>query len=125
MKIPTQMLTTEAIDAALVAHGHWKQHLQDATAAGWSEFSPDDIKRDDICQFGRWLYSLPPEVKGSKDFVHVKELHAEFHRIAGNILALAIAGQRDEALKMLAPGGGYGGVSGRLVIALENWKSRI
>ena len=119
------MVSKDAIDAAISAHGQWKKRLQDAISTGQSEFKPDAVKRDNACQFGQWLYSLPPDATKGEDFSKVQALHAEFHRTAGAILELALAGKKGEALKQLDVSGQYGAISGKLVLALNGWKARI
>jgi methyl-accepting chemotaxis protein len=119
------MVTKEAIDAALAAHAQWKKRLQDAISTGQSEFKAEVVKKDNACQFGQWLYSLPSQDTKSEDFNNVKALHADFHTVAGEILALALSGKKQEALKMLESSGTYGSATGKLVLALQAWKNKI
>jgi methyl-accepting chemotaxis protein len=119
------MVTKEAIDSALTAHAQWKKRLQDAVSTGQSEFKPEVVKTDNACQFGQWLYGLPQGDTKSEDYSKVKTLHAEFHKIAGNILQLALSGKKEEALKKLEYGGEYGSTTGKLVLALQSWKEKL
>ncbi len=119
------MVTKEAIDAALAAHSQWKQRLHDAIITGTSEFKSDVVKKDDACQFGKWLYGLPPSDTSGEQYAKVKILHADFHRVAGEILSLALSGKKEEALKMMEHGGRYGSATGKLVLALMAWKEKI
>jgi hypothetical protein len=54
-----------------------------------------------------------------------KALHANFHKIAGEILGLALAGKKDEALKQIEVGGLYYITTGKLVLALRAWKAKL
>ncbi|HLP14740.1 MAG TPA: CZB domain-containing protein [Bacteroidota bacterium] len=119
------MISKEAIDTALSAHAQWKSRLQNAIDAGSSEFKADVVTRDNACQFGQWLYGLTGDDVKSDDYSKVKNLHTEFHKIAGEILALALSGKKDQALKMLGAGGPYGSATGKLVLALQAWKTKI
>jgi hypothetical protein len=119
------MITKESIDAALSAHSQWKMRLQDAIATGKSEFKAEVVKMDNGCQFGKWLHSLTGEDTQSEDYSKVKALHSDFHMIAGEILALALSGKKEEALKKLGTGGSYGSATGKLVLALQAWKEKI
>ncbi|HAP35236.1 MAG TPA: hypothetical protein DCQ28_04580 [Bacteroidetes bacterium] len=119
------MVTKEAIDAALSAHAQWKKRLQDAATNGQSDFEVEIVKKDNECQFGKWLSSLSQEEKNSEDYQKIKTVHAEFHTIAGEILKLAISGQKTDAMKMLEFGGQYGVSTGKLVLALNSWKSKL
>ena len=119
------MIKKEEIDAALNAHAQWKQRLIDAIATGKSEFKPDVVKADNTCQFGKWLYGLTKADTQSEDYSTIKELHAHFHKVAGEILQSALSGKKEEALKRIDYGGDYGTASGKLVLALQRWKSKI
>ena len=115
----------ESIDAALNAHAQWKKRLVDAVATGRSEFDPVTVKKDDQCQFGKWLYGLSAADKASEDFAKARQLHADFHKVAGEILSLALAGKKAEAQAKLEFGGDYSHITGKLVIALQTWKGKL
>jgi len=119
------LITKEAIAAALSAHAQWKKRLQDAIATGKSEFTPSVVTKDNACQFGQWLYSLSPPDTLSVDFQKVKALHANFHKVAADILTLALTGKKSEALEMLEHGGAYVQATGKLVLALGAWQNTI
>jgi Chemoreceptor zinc-binding domain len=119
------MVNKEAIEAALTAHAQWKKRLQDAVEAGQSTFRVEDVHKDNVCQFGQWLHGLPETDKQTAAFMKVRELHAAFHRIAGEILHLALSRKKTEALKALEFGGPYGKATGELVLALQAWKLQI
>jgi methyl-accepting chemotaxis protein len=119
------MLTKDSIDAALAAHSQWKKRLLEAVSTGKSEFKPETVKLDNACQFGQWLYGMSDAEQKSEDYLKVKQLHAEFHKIAGSILQLAVSGKKDEAHAKLDPGGEYGKAAGKLVLALQTWKDRM
>jgi hypothetical protein len=119
------MVTKEAIEAALAAHAQWKKRLQDAIETGQSSFQAENVRKDNACQFGQWLYALSDTDRNTAVFTKVRELHASFHRTAGEILHLALSGKRAEALKALEFGGPYGKATGELVLALQAWKQQI
>ncbi len=119
------MVTKEAIESALQAHAQWKGRLESAVATGRSEFEPDVVRQDNACQFGKWLYAFPKEEMENGDYKKVKALHAEFHATAGAILKLALAGKKGEAQRELEAGGNYRRATGKLVLALESWKSKL
>ena len=119
------MVTKEAIDAALTAHAQWKRRLQDAVSTGKSEFKPEVVKTDNACQFGQWLHGLPATDTNNEHYTKVKTLHADFHKIAGEILRLALTGKKEEALKKLDYGGEYSSTTGKLILALQSWKEKI
>ena len=119
------MVDPKMIDKAISAHKEWKIRLENAINAGRSDFSPAIVKTDNACEFGKWLYSLSPSDRSGLDYNTVKNLHAEFHQIAGEILQLAISGRKEDALKNLSFGGTYGLASAKLSTALFEWKKRL
>ena len=119
------MIDSTFIDKAVMAHKEWKQRLEYAIRSGKSDFSPEIVKTDNACEFGRWLNSLPDSEKITADYKTVKELHAEFHKVAGDILQLALSGKRDEAIAKISFGGTYGLASSKLTNALYEWKKKL
>ncbi|HEY4787076.1 MAG TPA: CZB domain-containing protein [Bacteroidales bacterium] len=119
------MIDPKMIDKALIAHKEWKNRLENAINTGHSDFNPVAVKTDNACEFGKWLSSLPAEEKTSKDYTLVKDLHAEFHKTAGDILQLAVSGKKDDAIKKLSFGGTYGIASSKLCSALYDWKKKL
>jgi hypothetical protein len=119
------MISKEVIDNALAAHVQWKKRLQEVLITGKSEYQVNVVKKDDKCQFGEWLINLSDQEKNLADYKKIKELHAEFHNAAAEILDLALKGKKEEAQKKLEFGGGYGQISGRLVLALQAWRNKL
>jgi hypothetical protein len=119
------MVTKQAIDDALAAHSLWRKRLQDAIATGTSEFKPDTVKTDNNCQFGKWLNGLSGEDRKSADYSSIKALHADFHRIAGEVLELALSAKKAEAAKKIEPNSDYQNATGKLVIALHGWRAKL
>jgi hypothetical protein len=119
------MISKEAIDSALTAHSQWKKRLQEAINNGKSEFKVDVVKTDNACQFGQWLYNLPDADKKNPEFENIKNLHAEFHKTAASILELGLSGKKEDALKRIEHGGDYGRITGKLVLALNDWKNKL
>ncbi|MCX6270335.1 MAG: CZB domain-containing protein [Bacteroidetes bacterium] len=93
--------------------------------SGHSDFKPVIVKSDNACEFEKWLYSLSVDEKSSIDYNNVKNLHAEFHKIAGDILQKAISGNKDEAKTKFSFGGNYGMASSKLCIALYDWMKKL
>lgn len=109
------------IQLAIGAHGLWKQRLSSAIATGKSEFSPDDIRRDGLCDFGKWLHSLPESDRASELWKKVHSLHERFHLESAGVLEAALAGRKEEAAAAMAQGSAYALVSMRLTAAMMEW----
>lgn len=119
------MISVDAIDSAINAHGLWKIRLKDAIAQKSSSFLVENVKVDDKCDFGKWLYSFPESDKASNDYQNIKTLHASFHQLAAEILELAVSGKTDEAIKALGLGSQFSMISGKLTMALNRWKETV
>ena len=59
------MSIKEEINKAIGAHGMWKFRLDQAVEKGTSEFTVDNVRKDNLCDFGRWLYgpTVPAAMK--------------------------------------------------------------
>jgi len=118
------MASIEELDKAIGAHGAWKTRLKTAIETGNIDVSIDVIKVDNQCAFGKWFYgpTLNPQDKTSTHYKTVKELHAEFHKVAAKVAELATSGKKADAEKMMAMGGEYSKVSSKLTQAMIDWK---
>lgn len=112
------------IDRALAAHGMWKVRLRTAIHQGKLDTSPADLRRDDRCDFGRWLQGgqVPDVARRSSHFALVVRMHAEFHKAAAAVAELALAGSKDAATRMLNSGE-YARASEALVSAMQAWRN--
>jgi len=119
------MITKQDIEKGLNSHVLWKQRLLDAVIIGKSEFKVEQVQVDNGCEFGKWLYGLSKQDQNSTDFQSVKDLHADFHKSAAKILNLALSGKRMEAQNHLDYKSEYSRLTGKLVLALNNWKNSI
>ena len=117
------MSHVEAITKAVGAHGLWKHRIQQAIATGNSEFTPAGVSPDNLCEFGKWLHSLPPAQKNSADWQAVQALHAKFHQTASHVLDLALKGHKVDAEREVGPGSNFTKASTDLTMAMLKWKS--
>ncbi|MFZ4698833.1 MAG: hypothetical protein ACOYMG_02170 [Candidatus Methylumidiphilus sp.] len=56
---------------------------------------------------------------------NIQKSHAEFHVEAAKILELALKGKNDEAIKLLDANSKYASISGKLYLALRQWKKEL
>lgn len=113
------------IDAAILAHDEWKSRLLAAIEAGSSALEPDQVRADDLCAFGLWLYSAGDDLKASLHYHRVCDLHAQFHQAAAQVLRLALDGMGRRALTSLEFGSEYVRASVLLVDELELWRAEL
>jgi len=119
------MTFQEQIEQAQKSHGAWKQRLNAAISSGSSEFQVSHLHADNHCDFGKWFYALPQAVRGTAQGMKIQKLHADFHVEAAKILGLALKGRTEEATQLLETGGNYSSISGKLYLALSQWKDTV
>ncbi len=115
----------DEINKALFAHGAWKMRLRRTITKGDSDLTPDGVKCDDCCAFGKWLKGASSDTSLSEldAFKSVKRLHREFHHAASKVLDEAIHDNKDSAVSMLK--GEFGACSQSLIVELITWKRAI
>jgi hypothetical protein len=119
------MISPDVIKRALGAHGMWKQRLKQAISTGSSEFKVENVRPDNLCDFGKWLISLTPAEQQSSHYKSIKELHAKFHIEAAHVLGLAVKGQKQAATEALGHDSNYAKISTSLTLAMMDWESSI
>lgn len=88
------MAISEEIGKAITAHGQWKQKLRSAIDTGTSESTPERVRKDNNCSFGKWLHDrIDENDKSSPHYLEAVKLHAKFHVEAASVLKLALAGR--------------------------------
>lgn len=116
------MVDADVISRAIWFHGTWRQKLRSAIDIGHSHLSAERVASDRDCEFGAWLYSLPPEERASEHWSLVQTRHAEFHAEAARVLALALNGGKAEAEKAFTRGSEFRRCAAALTEALMHWK---
>ncbi len=122
------MITREAINNAIAAHGKWKTRLRQAIEKGDIEFDIEKAGTDNNCDFGKWLYSesISPEEKKTDYYNRVKTLHAEFHRSIQAAANLLSTGKKAEALQTVNDlNGVFNKISVSLVLLLSEWRDSL
>jgi len=117
------MSLQDEISKAIGAHALWKKRLISAIDTGESDFAPEKVCTDNQCEFGKWLYgaTITAADKTGGDYDNVRKLHAEFHKIAADVLRLALSGKKAEARKLIDEGSRYAALSIELTRALLKW----
>jgi hypothetical protein len=111
------------VSGAISAHGDWKRRLRDAIARGWYDLGSDETSRDDLCEFGRWLHSLPAETRADARFEEVVELHARFHHAAAVVVQYLEVGRIEDAREAMESGSEFAESSEALLYLLETWRA--
>jgi hypothetical protein len=108
-------------DKAVFAHAQWKHRLRKAIDSGECEWTVVEVKQDDRCDFGQWLKKLPLSEKTSEQYRELQQMHTEFHKAASEVLALALAGKKEEAQTAMSQGSHFADISAKLVVSLTKW----
>jgi hypothetical protein len=116
------MPTPAEIDKYIAAHGMWKARLRQVITTGKSDAPAATVRRDDQCEFGKWLHAATPIDRRHPHFQTVKQLHQRFHHAAAHVVELAAAGKSAEAERLMAMGGEFAQVSMQLTSAMKEWK---
>jgi hypothetical protein len=98
----------ESVDfyAAIQAHVLWRVRLE-AYVEGTSneELNPSIVGRDDCCALGKWIYGAGGKYYGSHPrFPDLKEVHACFHKAAGEVVRCVDSGDSEKARELLQQG---------------------
>jgi hypothetical protein len=112
----------EQIQKAISAHGVFKFKLAHMVEAQTNEIQPPTATADNLCTVGQWLYEgLPPEARSGEHYRTVVDLHARFHRAAGEVASLSAARRHTEALEAMELTSYFRRISDQLVAAMEAW----
>ena len=119
------MIDLDPITHAIASHAKWKFRLRQAIKTGQSEWTSDGVRKDDQCEFGKWLRSIPAGEQRDEHWKAVLDRHAEFHKAAADVLELALAGRRSEAEQAIDPGSRFAEASKGLTLAMMAWKDEL
>jgi len=104
------------------AHAMWKKRLQGLLDGSNEEaLDPVVIGQDNSCELGRWLYGEGQAHVQEAKFEEVRLMHADFHRLAAEIVSLHQSGYPEAAAALLS--GDYAKLSERLkhrILSLSN-----
>jgi hypothetical protein len=115
------MTKQAGIQKAIFAYGLWKARLRGAVAIGKSDLTPAQAADDTACEFGRWLYALPPADRADPHFATVEKLHTRFHQEAASVLGLVEAGEITRASSALESGSAFDLAGKQLTLSLIDW----
>lgn len=114
------------ITKAISAHFMWKVHLKKAIDIGESEYKVEIVKKDNVCDFGKWLLEIKPIYKDDKQYKSISSLHTEFHLAAAEVLDLALKGEKIVAeKKMDSPNSEYRTISRKLTLEMASWRDSL
>ena len=115
----------EGIQSAISAHAKWKLILQAAITVGHSKLNIRDVSCNNNCAFGKWLESddFGSDLREGVPFRVINRLHTDFHKCAGDVLALATTERATEATILLD--GEFTAKSDKLMRGLRKWQREV
>jgi methyl-accepting chemotaxis protein len=115
---------TTHFDDAIAAHIKWKSRLsQFIDGTGTEKIDANEACKDNACALGKWIYG---EGAGHKSATHYGDLvakHANFHRIAGEIVKKVDSHDKTGAAAMLA--GEFSAAAKETVTSIMDLKNEI
>jgi hypothetical protein len=121
------MIEADMIQKAIAAHANWKANLREAVDTGKFEGTAVSVKRDNRCEFGKWLYGpdFSAAERQTEDYRAVIDLHAKFHQEAAKIVELVNSGQQDAADEAMTLRSSYNRASCALTKELLRWRHHL
>jgi hypothetical protein len=120
------MASQELIEKAIASHGAWRTRLGQAIVSGTADVDLARVKRDDLCELGKWLYREADSIdRRSATYVRVRQLHAAFHLETARVLELAIQGRQADAEAAMALRTPFASTSAALTAALAAWRDGV
>ena len=96
------------LDDALRSHLQWKIRLRTSIIAQRADMRANDVRNDDACELGQWLYGDGGRSHGGiAAFEELRGTHAAFHRAAADVVALMEARRFDDASAAIDEHGPY------------------
>lgn len=101
--------------AAIQAHVQWKQRLLNyIQGTSEEELDAEKVGSDCLCSLGQWIYGYGGYNYGEHaSFTELKDIHADFHLHAAEVVRAVQRGQTEEAMTLLQKGE-YPKVSNRI-----------
>lgn len=106
------------IEEAIHMHGAWKARFRDFLS-GRVALDPAQASSAEGCALGRWLQSEGERLLAPADLEAIRDHHARFHQVVGQILRQIKEKDFQSARQALAPGGLFEETSRELVVALR------
>ena len=111
------------ISKAISAHSMWKQTLRSAIKTGQCPSTPEKVRCDNNCSFGKWLLTrVDDSVRNTPLYPEIVEIHAKFHIEASQILALGLNREVEKAEERMKIGSEFSKLSAKLVSQLSEWQ---
>lgn len=105
-------------EQARQAHFAWKRKLSDYIRKPDGSLKSQDIACDDQCALGKWIYGDGGRFSQISEFAELKEVHANFHKAAAEIVTKADSGVPVSEEVALGTQSNYNRISTQVSVAL-------
>lgn len=112
------------MDQAIMAHVSWKQRFRDHLD-GKLKLDAAIVQRPDLCELGEWLVEEEKRYQAMPEFGVVKQRHAEFHKMAAEVLRTSVGQSHEQAAKLIAWNSAYGTATSACVSALVSLRDKL
>ena len=109
---------------AIVAHTNWKNRIK-RSIDGQEQFDPATVSKDSVCELGKWIYGEGVKYVSLPEFQLMKQKHAQFHQLAGEIIRKTAGLPREQALALLGFGSAYSAASAACVNAITALQAKV
>jgi len=121
------MSLKKEIRSAIAMHSMWKGRLEKCIKTGVFDTPVNVVEMENECYFGKWLYgeNITPAVRSSEQYQKVKDWHAQFHRVAAQVVKLSLAGEKAQAANLMQLNGEYTRVTTELIGEMTAWANSV
>ena len=90
-----------SFDAMIEAHHAWKVKLKDFLQGGGEPIDAAVAGKDNVCALGQWIHGIGQRVADLPEYAALRREHAQFHRLAGEVVRAHQRGQSARAAQLL------------------------
>jgi methyl-accepting chemotaxis protein len=112
-------------DSAINAHVQWKMKLSNYLSKPDQSLNPVRVSSDQNCELGKWLYGEGKKHSNLAGFSTLLDAHAKFHRVAGDVIRRANAGENVAKEIALGASSEFAKVSNAVVSDLRQLRSLV
>ena len=112
-------------DHAIAAHTEWGRKLAEYLANPDRSLQPEEVSSDKRCEFGTWLAGEGRKFAKMSEYGTVVSDHARFHRVAGEIVRRANAGQKVAEEMFLGAKSEFASASSAVVRSIMALKAKV
>jgi hypothetical protein len=107
--------------SAIATHQRWKNRLKDVVSGRSQDtLDPAVVGRCDACDLGMWLETQAKDARIPAQLMdQLRQEHAQFHKLAADIIRLSDQGRNEEAMQALRTDAPYNRASHRVARLLS------